>query len=363
MTDSAPPLPEAEPAPKGRGARLATIVVAFSVFALAAGVFVVPALRMRSGEGPQAAASGATSYPPPPLTGYYVLFPSVPDGGRVIAITNLPEGTRYSTTAHVYGPTTGSEQEGGGGFGCCPSVHNGYMGAEAWNESCNNPVGSIGNSSGFDVTIEVRSDFSGEMGPSPPDGFPPDQTSQPDSVLTVLGSHLENLTGDQVKDLPNGGKEIVATASYSWTEPQCDQTYPLWGGDPDCTPGSANAHVDLRELKGAMDEVIGTISQARMCEFWQTMLTNDGRAKHLWPEFSDEWSAWYRVGPKDFSALDPGSSPLTWRTISGDGQSSVVDVFDRGTPVLELRMTTLQDCACAVSMTPPWHVASWTFLA
>jgi hypothetical protein len=38
-------------------------------------------------------------------------------------------------------------------------------------------------------------------------------------------------------------------------------------------------------------------------------------------------------------------------------------VLDMGTPVLELHMTTLQDCACAAPMTPPWYVAGWTFLA
>jgi len=358
VTESAPPLPDHEPAPKGRGARFATIVVAFGVFALAAGVFVVPALWMRSSEGPGAAPSGATSYPPVPLTGYYVVFPSVPDGGRVIAITNLPEGTLYAVSSGNAG------SDGFDSFSCCPAVHDGYMGAEGFNDTCNSPVGAIGNSSGFDVTIEIQPDFSSVMGGFPrPPGASLGPTSQPDNVLAVLGNRFENLTGDQVTDLPNGGKELVATASYAWPEPQCGgKTYPLWG-DPNCSQGT-NPGIDGPELKDAMQEVVGALSQARMCEFWLTMLTNDGRAKHPWTPFSDEWLAWYQDGPKDFSDGDPPRSTLTWRTSATEGESTIVDVLASGTPVLELRMTNLLDCSyCNASTTPPWHVASWTFVA
>jgi len=355
VTESAP-LPDQEPAPKGRGAKLATIVVAFGVFALAAGVFVVPALRMRSSEGPQAAASGATSYPPLPLTGYYVVFPSLPDGGQVIAITNLPEGTLYSTSSGNPG------SDGFDSFGCCPAVHDGYIGAEGFNDTCNSPVGSIGDSPGFDVSIEVRPDVT-DMAISVPSGTSYEQPTQPDSVLAILGEHFENLTGDQVTDLPNGGKELVATASYAWPEPQCGgTTYPLWG-DQNCSQGP-NPGIDGPELKDAMEEVVGALSQARICEFWLTMLTNDGRAKHPWGPFSDEWLAWYQDGPKDFSDGDPPRSTLTWRTTGTDAESTIVDVLAGGTPVLELRMTNLLDCSyCKASTTPPWHVASWTFLA
>jgi hypothetical protein len=313
---------------------------------------------MRSSEAPQAAASGATSYPPVPLTGYYILFPSVPDGGHVIAITNLPEGTLYSTATGSYD----SAGSGGlDGFGCCPAVHNGYMGAEGFNDSCNNPVGSIGNSSRFEITLEVRPDFSA-MGISLPSGATGPDTSQPESVLAVLGTHFENLTGEQVTDLPNGAKELVATASYPWPDPQCGgNAYPLWG-DPNCE--GPDPGIDGPELKDAMQEVVGALSQARMCEFWHTVLTNDGRAKHPWPGFSDEWLAWYRDGPKNFSDGEPPRSSLTWEAVGTEGDSTLVDVMDDGTPVLELRMSNLQDCAyCTASMAPPWHVAAWTFLA
>src|SRR5438046_2992886 len=54
----------------------------------------------------------------------------------------------------------------------------------------------------------------GMRSPAPP-------PSQPAAVLAALGEGFERLSGDQVVTSEDGWRELVATARYSWPEPQC----------------------------------------------------------------------------------------------------------------------------------------------
>jgi hypothetical protein len=104
-------------------------------------------------------------------------------------------------------------------YGCCFSVRNGLIGLEADNDSCNMSISHGERSAGFSVTVTVTPAIQGH---SAPPGVDDGATVQPDDVQVILGEHFERLVGDQVMDLPDGsGKELVATATYQWPEPQC----------------------------------------------------------------------------------------------------------------------------------------------
>jgi hypothetical protein len=346
--------------------RLMTIAVAFAIFVLAIAIFAVPALRLGSGTAVAGATASASDYPPPPLSGYWVLFPNQisqgdGSGAQVIAETNLPEGTVYQTGSTVFGPIAG--KEGGSSYGCCESVTNGVIGLSAGNDTCNALAGGVGNSAGFTVSVTVTptvdtSRFSGPAGSSV------EPIRQPASVIAVLGEGFERLTGDQVQELPDGaGKELAATATYDWPEPQCGgNSLPLFGG-PDCQPARGQLQGD--GLNEVMGEVMGAISQGRMCEFWGTELPPDVEREHPWGEFSNQWRDWY-VG-KDFtdaqSNADWSDPPLTWNLVGRDGAAFLVDVTDHGASIVRLRVEPLPDYCpdCGQNVVSFWGVTAWTF--
>lgn len=359
-----------EPAsPQRRGAKIATILVAFGVFALAIAVFAVPALRL-SGDptiAPRAVAS--TSYPAPPQTGMWILFPAEASPGKgsgmeVVALTNLPDGTLVRTSDSVYGPQAGEPDTQG--YGCCSAVKGGVVVVGVGNQTCYGLVGDIGNSAGFAVTITVSPEP--DMPHSVPMGGTYEPQTQPDAVLQLLGDHFQYLQGDQVRDLDGGsGKELVATSqNYTWTEPQCGSDFPLWGGDATCQPEKGQLQGD--DLGQAMGEVMGALTQARMCEFWGLELTEEAAAAHPWPDFSAEWNAWYTDPPKDFSDANSdstwGQPPVTWEVAGRDGAAYLVDVTDDGIPILRLRIEPLPDYCpdCSKNVVPFWGVTDWTFL-
>jgi hypothetical protein len=211
---------EATPPPPQR--RLMTIAVAFAVFALVIAIFAVPAFRLSSGTAVALTSGSASDYPPPPSSGYWVVFPtqiSQGDGSRaqVFAKTNLPEGTLYQTGTSVFGPVAGESLTGL--YGCCDGVRNGLIGLEADNDSCNTSLSGGNRSAGFSVTVTVAPTFPGHSGPPGADDGP---MVQPEEVRAIFGGDFERLEGDQVRERPDGsGRELVATTTYQWPEPQC----------------------------------------------------------------------------------------------------------------------------------------------
>jgi hypothetical protein len=340
--------------------RLGIIALALGIF-IAAGTFAWRAFLSGSAElGPTVPAG----YPSPPASGYWVLFPDAPelvparsDGTvDVIALTNLPEGTIYATSTSESGS-------------CCPAVSDGHIALEESNGSCYGWVGSIGDSPGLSITITTSADLGQNMvlsGPVKPGGGEGSEPPhQPDSVLEILGDHFENLTGDQVV-MKDGEKQLVATASYPWPEPQCGpDPLPLFGG-PTCEPSDYDNQLQGDSLEEAMGEVMGALSQARMCEFWSTELPPEIEALHPWPEFAAQWRAWYLNPPKDFSDAQSNSGwtqePFTWRLIDRQGDRYFVDVTDHGEVIASLEIDALPDFCpgCDPNVVPFWGVVDWT---
>jgi hypothetical protein len=294
--------------------------------------------------------------------GYWIRFPDqltvspVGFNATINLRTNLPDGTRYS-------------YEGLGG-GCCLQVRGGVISlGDGQNGSCYGLVGDTGDAEPFTETVTVAPEFNyAFIGIVSVRGSDPGHVTQPSSVSDVLGEHFENLTGDQVQQVPDGpGKELVASHTYSWPSPQCGgDPLPMFGG-PKCPSNSQQLQGD--NLDQAMTDVMGAISQARMCEFWQTDLTDEAAAAHPWQDFSTQWRTWFLDPPKDFNPnhrnIDTwAQSPLDWKLVRQDGSASVVDVTLSGTPVIELRVVPLPDhCPnCEPNVVPFWGVDSWTFL-
>jgi hypothetical protein len=350
--------------------RLVTIIVAFVVFGIALAIFAVPALRLGSNGPVEAQASGSASgYPSPPASGYWVIFPkdiSPGDGSgvQVIAETNLPDGTVYQTGSAVFG--TGPEVVSSSSYGCCETVSNGLIGLSAGNDTCSATVGGVGRSSGFSVTVTITPTVDDARTWMFDGSTSSHRFDQPDEVLSILGDRLQGLEGDQVQDLPDGsGKELVATAAYAWPEPQCGgQTLPLFGG-PDCQRAQGQLQGD--SLNDAMGEVMGAISQARMCEFWGTELPPAVEEAHPWDQFSSEWRAWYEG--KDFtdsrSNADWTDPPFTWKVVGRNGTAYLVDITDHGQAIVELRVEPLPGYCpdCGANVVPFWGVTDWRFLA
>ena len=315
------------------------------------------------------ASPDTTTDSPAPSGGYFVHLPDQPsrvvgsEAGsvRIVAPTNLPDGTLFSTSTDVYGSKPGSSGSGEGSSG--DSVKDGTMTFTIGNNTCNGLVGSIGDSAGFALTVTVSAKPVGAISvPAGSDYTPP---QQPDSVIRILGPDFENLTGDQVVVNHDGSKSLVATATYTWPEPQCGpDPFPLWGG-PDCQQEQGQLQGD--SLKGAMGEVMGALSQARMCEFWGLELPPDVAAQHPWPQFSDQWRAWYTNPPKDFSDANSDSywdqPPFTWHETGQSGDRHFVDVTDHGQVILSLEVDALPDYCpnCSQNVVPFWGVVDWTF--
>jgi hypothetical protein len=121
---------------------------------------------------------------------------------KVVALTNLPDGTLFVTSTDR------------GGM-CCPAVTDGRMIIEASTSACDLVSGAHGQ--GMSITITVSADMNQYVVSVPVGGQSP---QQPDSVLAVLGARFENLTGKQVKD-SGGERALVASTRYVWSEPLC----------------------------------------------------------------------------------------------------------------------------------------------
>jgi hypothetical protein len=354
-----------EPPEDRRGGRVLTVFVAFAVFA-AAGVFAwrafYPTEPSATGGPPS-----TTATPSQPIDGYWIMFEDLkPTSGgndfgvKILATTNLPEGTLLQVSNSILG-SPGSEPSSGGGS-CCRGVSDGQFTTTIGNSSCNGLVGATANSSGLIVTLTASPQVHVWGVPFGSDYEPP---RQPQSVIDVLGKDFENLSGDQVVKNDDGTRSLVATASFEWPEPQCGgEQFPLWGG-PNCTEEQGQLQGD--SLKDAMGEVMGALSQARMCEFWGLELPPDVAAAHPWPEFSDEWRAWFTDPPKDFSDANSNASwdapPFTWHETGSEGDRHFVDATDHGETILSLEVDFLPGYCpnCGSGVVPFWGVVAWTF--
>ncbi len=311
-----------------------------------------------TGPGPVASVSEA-----PPADGYFIQLPAEAEPASqfevtLTATTNLPEGTRLDIS---------TTDEGS----CCPPVEDGRIAISTQNSACYGPVGAAGNSPGFSVTVTARPDidtfvFPGPMRP----GGQSHQMEQPDSVFRVLGENFERLTGDQVVQQDDGSKWLVARAEYDWPEPQCGgDPIPLFGG-PECEPDQEQLQAE--RLESAMEDVMGAISQGRMCEFWSVMVPPDVESAHPWREFAAEWRAW--LEQQNFSDSDSGSGwregPLRWEPACTEpvgnagcaGGMSVVNVIHDGERIATLDLQPLPDFCphCGPNVVPFWGVMGWS---
>jgi hypothetical protein len=340
-----------------RGRRRRSIRRAWTVAGgIAIGLALILPLGALSGLGSGKPGLTATSESP---GGYWVSFPDAltmnTDGikAKLELQTNLPDGTLYQIS-------------GGSGGTCCPGVKNGTITLD-WlqDPSCNGLVGDVGNAPDFSITVTIAPRFNVTF-----EGIRvPPVPKQPTSVTDVLGIHFENLTGQQVIANPDGaGNELVATQKYSWPEPQCGgDPFPLFGG-PDCNPADQQNQLQGDTLDEAMTEVMGAISQARMCEFWSVELPPNVEAQHPWPQFATEWRDWYTNPAKDFTPKQQGGtwvdSALGWSVSSKQGQASIVVITNHGDPILQLTIEPLPDfCpSCSSNTIPFWGVTDWKFL-
>lgn len=345
-----PSLALAEPR---RASPLLTIVVAFSVFA-AAGVFLWNAFAPGS-TGPTRVWQ--RGYPSPPGSGYYILLP---DQGeqvanfniRVIALTNLPDGTRLDISTTNEGT-------------CCPQVADSRISFTQQDSACYGFVGQPPKGAAFDVTITTKPDFGPWVIPGPAQASKPPQ--QPESVLRILGQRFENLSGDQVREQDDGSKWLVSEGVVPWPQPRCgSDPLPLFGGTK-CMPDEFEQQLQGHDLGSAMGEVMGAISQGRMCEFWSVMLPPEVEAQHPWARFSSEWRAW--LLQQDFSDAEPtadwSTGPLHWVKAGNGGQGPTIDVIHNGQRIATLEMEPLPDYCqnCGPNVVPFWGVTSWQLYA
>jgi hypothetical protein len=328
--------------PRPRSKMLA-IAVAFAVFV--GGVVLVWQAFGRGG-----VARPDRAYPSPPASGYYVLFPEQAEHGsdaisaEVTAITNLPDGTLLSIS---------TTNEGS----CCRPVKDGKIAISTQNSACYGLVGA-GNSPGFTVEITAQPDSGGQSLTGPSNAKSPEQ---PVGVLDILGRHFENLSGDQVVDKPDGSKWLIAEGAFTWPEPQCGgDPIPLFGG-PKCEP--EQQQLQGGTLREAMEDVMGMVSQGRMCEFWSVTLPPDVEAAHPWPEFAAEWREW--LMEQDFSDAQPTSGwqegALRWQLAHRQGDRYIVEVIHDGQAIATLELRPLPDyCpSCNPSVVPFWGVMDW----
>jgi hypothetical protein len=227
-------------------------------------------------------------------TGYYVRFPDQvavptddPNGGATFAAdTNLPAGTMALIQ---YSELPGDH---GGGSSCCPEISSGHLDVTVFNNTCYLPPGATG-STGFTVTITVRPvfdnvAFEGPVRMASPGQSPKGPPSQPDSVLSVLGAHFENLTGDQVA-VDGDVNQLVATRAYDWPVGTCAPEKAAM------VPATCPTKGELISEDGSADavakQVIGALQQVRLCELWGEA-SLDFQAAHPWSEFASTWQHW-----------------------------------------------------------------------
>ena len=326
--------------------RVSTIVAAFAI-ATGAAVLLWRAFDPGSTDPRSVWPHG---YPSPPGDGYYILLPDraepVDDSTKITAVTNLPDGTLIAISTTTEGI-------------CCPPVRDSRITFTIQDQACYGSVGEHPGASTFDVTITTKPDFEPWVVPGPGLSEAP---LQPDSVLRLLGPRFERLSGEQVREQDDGSRWLVAERTMSWPQPRCGgDPIPLFGG-PRCSP-EENGQLQGDGLAEAMGEVMGAISQGRMCEFWSLMLPEDVEEAHPWPAFADEWRSW--LLRQDFSVAEPtadwSTGPLRWVEGDRDGEAIFANVLlgDRTIATLELR-PLLDHCpGCAANVVPFWGVVSW----
>jgi len=337
--------------PESRGASpVLAIVVAFAVFA-AGGVLAWSAFLPGSTDPARVWRPG---YPTPPPSGYYILLPDQAEqvdasNARVTALTNLPEGTLVDISTTNEGT-------------CCLPVEDSRIAFETQDSACYGVVGQQPSGRTFDVTITAKPDFEPWILPGAM-GEDPEPPQQPDSVLRILGADFENLTGDRVQVQDDGSKWLVSSGTVPWPQPRCGgDSIPLFGG-PECLPEEYEQQLQGDDLAEAMGEVMGAISQGRMCEFWSVMLPPEVEVQHPWPEFSAEWRAW--LLEQDFSDAEPtgdwSSGPLHWEPAGGEGGASTVNVIHNGERIATLEVQPLPDYCpnCDANVVPFWGLTSW----
>jgi hypothetical protein len=331
---------------------VAVIVVAFAVFA-SAGLLTWRAFA--PGGGPVTAWQ--PGYPSPPASGYYILLPDQAEQlqsetftVRVTALTNLPDGT-------LLGISTTDEGS------CCPPVKDSKITLTTQDSACYGFVGQQAEGTTFDVTITARPSFEPWIVPGLPD---PKAPQQPDSVIQLLGRDFDNLSGDQVQEQKDGSNWLVAKGTVPWPQPRCGgDLIPMFGGQT-CDPTQFEQQLQGDDLAGAMVEVMGTISQGRMCEFWSVMLPPDVEVQHPWPEFAREWRSWLLL--QDFSDAQPtgnwSEGPLRWVESGSRGGSAgqrMVDIIHDRQRIASLVLRPLPDYCpnCDPNVVPFWGVMSW----
>jgi hypothetical protein len=275
-------------------------------------------------------------------------------GGRLVATTNLPEGTMVSITYGIL--DAGGESSGGGGGITGLAVEDGELSAMINNQSCYYLVGRQATSAGVDVTVTVSPVPVGPI--SVPAGYEVD-SSQPPEVLEVLGEDFEHLTGPQVRT-EDGVRELVATGSYAWPADSCAGTREQFVPAV-CEPTQGQLQGD--DLEQAVGEVMGAIGQGRLCEIWQLALPPEIEAEHPWDAFRREWSEWLSGSLGDVTQPDdPYSSALTWELVSQDDTGYTVEVSLRGTPVATLTFVPLPDWpgASDPGVVPFWGLIDYT---
>ena len=335
-----------------------TAVVAFGLFAAAGGL----AWRALVPSGGAASVPvWEPGYQSPPVSGYYVLFPDHADpssdqpfSSEVTALTNLPDGTLVSIT---------TTNEGS----CCPPVKDGKITFTTQDSSCYGLVGAPLSVPGFTETITARPDIEsiGILGPAiGPGGDTWQPPEQPEAVLRILGQHFENLSGDQVVEQPDGSKQLVAKGGFTWPQPRCGgDAIPLFGG-PKCNPDDYQQQLQGHDLDEAMVDVMGAISQGRMCEFWSTELPPEIEAEHPWPQFASEWRDW--LMQQDFSDANSSSNwqdgALRWQFERHEGGRSVIEVIHNDQTIATLHLEPLPDYCphCDPNVVPFWGVVAWT---
>ncbi|HEY3211781.1 MAG TPA: hypothetical protein VGL16_01050 [Actinomycetota bacterium] len=332
---------------------MAVIVFAFALFA-SAGVLTLRAFT--PGGGP--ATVWQPGYPSPPASGYYILLPDEAEQlqdetftVRVTALTNLPDGT-------LLGISTTDEGS------CCPQVKDSKITFTTQDGACYGFVGQQAEGTTFDVTITARPSFEPWIVPGP--GPSPKAPEQPDSVIDILGRDFDNLSGDQVQEQKDGSKWLVAKGTVPWPQPRCSgESIPMFGGQM-CDPTQFQQQLQGDDLAGTMEEVMGTISQGRMCEFWSVMLPPDIEAQDPWPEFAREWRAW--LLQQNFSNAQPtgnwSEGPLRWVEADSRGGAAgqrIVDIVHDGQRIASLVLQPLPDYCpnCAPNVVAFWGVMSW----
>jgi hypothetical protein len=329
--------------------RLLVIIAAFVVFAGGS----VLAWRAFSVE-PVATPTRIwqSGYPSPPPSGYYLLLPDQAEQKsnftvRFTALTNLPDGTRLDISTTNEGT-------------CCPQVENSQISVTTQDGDCYGFLGEQPSGRSFDVTMTAKPDFEPWSVPGPGDSTAP---QQPEGVLRVLGTHFEKLSGDQVQQQDDGSNWLVSSGTIPWPEPRCGgDPIPLFGGSR-CSPDEFEQQLQGDDLAESMVEVMGAISQGRMCEFWSVMLPPAVEQQHPWSEFADEWRTW--LSGQDFSDAEStnawSSGPLRWELAGGRGATSIVNVIHGGAVIATLEIEPLPEYCphCGKNVVPFWGVTAW----